>query len=193
MSITIRPLTPGLADDFLHFFDHVAFCDHQDWAGCYCMEGHRKSGDDLFSYFGQKNRACARELILSGRMHGYLAYDGDQVIGWCNADNKRNYLYLTTNASCWPRKDEGLRIMSMYCLTIAPQRRRQGLGTMLLQRVIADAAAQGYDLVEAYPWQEDSTEYAYHGTARMLERLGFERAGEFRDQHSDMHIYQKRL
>lgn len=193
MTIEIRPLTPDMADDFLHYFDDVAFCDHPDWAGCYCMEGHRAADDDLFSCFGEKNRACARELILAGKMHGYLAYDGGEVIGWCNADNKRNYRYLTTNPSYWRAEDEDLRIMVMYCLTIAPDRRRQGLGTMLVQRVIDDAAAQGYDAVEAYPWQDAAGDYPYHGTAHMLERLGFCNMGECHDQHSQQFIYQKRL
>ncbi len=29
-------LTPSLSDDFLLFFDHVAFADNPDWSDRYC-------------------------------------------------------------------------------------------------------------------------------------------------------------
>lgn len=189
MEIDIRPLTAELVKDFLRYFDDVAFCDHDEWAGCYCMEGHRACTDDLLSFFGEPNRTCARELILAGKMQGYLAYDGDEVIGWCNTDDKRNYRYLTTNPACWPESDANLRIKTMYCLSIAPARRGQGVGTAMIQRVVADASAQGYEMVEAYPWKDEKADYPYHGTVRMLERLGFRRTGEFWDQY----IYQQKL
>ena len=193
MPIEIRPLTAELCADFLHYFDNVAFCDHPEWSGCYCMEGHRSADEDLFASFGEPNRACARELVLAGKMRGYLAYDGGNVVGWCNADDKRNYRYLTTNPTYWREADTGLRIKVMYCLSIAADHRRQGLGTMLIQRVIDDALAEGYDAVEAYPWRDASGDYPYHGTVRMLERLGFVNLGECHDQHSEQYIYQKHL
>ena len=40
MSIEIRKLTPELVEDWLGYFDGIAFGDHGDWALCYCLEGH---------------------------------------------------------------------------------------------------------------------------------------------------------
>jgi hypothetical protein len=36
MTVTINPLTAELLDDFVCFFDQVAFTDNPDWASCYC-------------------------------------------------------------------------------------------------------------------------------------------------------------
>lgn len=36
----IRPLTSELCEDWLQYFDKIAFQDHADWAFCYCLEGH---------------------------------------------------------------------------------------------------------------------------------------------------------
>lgn len=43
MDLDIRPLTPEMLDDYLNFFDNVAFTDHPDWSQCYCMHFHWQS------------------------------------------------------------------------------------------------------------------------------------------------------
>jgi len=34
--LIVKELTPSLTDDFLLFFDSVAFVDNPDWSDCYC-------------------------------------------------------------------------------------------------------------------------------------------------------------
>jgi len=34
--LVVKELTPYLRDDFLSFFNHVAFADDPDWSDCYC-------------------------------------------------------------------------------------------------------------------------------------------------------------
>ena len=38
--IVVKELTPSLRDDFLMFFDSVAFADNPDWSDCYCSAYH---------------------------------------------------------------------------------------------------------------------------------------------------------
>ena len=38
--LTIKTLNDETLEDYLYFFDHVAFADHPDWAGCYCTFNH---------------------------------------------------------------------------------------------------------------------------------------------------------
>ena len=40
MEIKIKSLEPELIDDFLYFFDNVAFTDNPDWSVCYCHFHH---------------------------------------------------------------------------------------------------------------------------------------------------------
>ena len=91
MSIEIRKLTPELVEDWLGYFDGIAFGDHGEWALCYCLEGHmtRQANEELKD--PAQRREHARQLILAGKMQGYLAYDGDTVAGWCNANDRENY------------------------------------------------------------------------------------------------------
>jgi hypothetical protein len=37
MDIEIKKLSPALLQDYLSFFDQVAFTDNEEWAGSYCV------------------------------------------------------------------------------------------------------------------------------------------------------------
>lgn len=68
----------------------------------------------------------------------------------------------------------------MVCFCISPAARGQGVASALLERVCADAAAEGYDYVEAYPFHHDDNN-AYHGPLSMYEKAGFENLGNAYD------------
>jgi len=57
---------------------------------------------------------------------------------------------------CWCSDDCGGKDFSVFCFTIAPEMKRKGIGTLLLERVCKDAAQDGFDFVEAYPYKEFS-------------------------------------
>ncbi len=38
--LIVKELMPSLRDDFLHFFDNIAFVDNPDWSDCYCSAYH---------------------------------------------------------------------------------------------------------------------------------------------------------
>lgn len=40
MNLDIRALTYDLLDDYLDFFDNIAFSDNKEWSGCYCVHFH---------------------------------------------------------------------------------------------------------------------------------------------------------
>jgi hypothetical protein len=69
----IKELTPELADDFLSFFDSVAFQDNPRWSSCYCMEGH-VSPEAWNQRTAEDNRRDQEARIRKGDMPGVLAY-----------------------------------------------------------------------------------------------------------------------
>ena len=121
-NITIRPLSPALCEDWLSYFDKIAFQDHEDWAFCYCLEGHldRKTQEEWTD--PKERREKAVELIRTGVMQGYLAYLGDTVIGWCNVNDRENYRYLTEmfrEIGYQTEDAAGTRVKTIYCFLIA--------------------------------------------------------------------------
>ena len=106
MQVDIRPLEPALLEDYLRFFDDVAFADHKEWAWCYCTFYHLGKEDEerLEAEFAgnwtrDALRGIAVGLIQKRALNGYLAYENGQVVGWCNAADKKNYKKLCENRS----------------------------------------------------------------------------------------------
>jgi Acetyltransferases len=179
MNVEIRKLTPDLLDDWLNFFDNIAFSDNDDWSGCYCMcyhwteELNSKKSWNCGKEDAPYNRECAINLIKSGKMQGYLAYHDGKVVGWCNANDK----YDSVNIKL-PLDETGKdgRIKSIVCFCIDPNFRGKGIASRLIEKVCADATNDGYDYVEAYPFCDDGNN-AYHGPISMYEKNGFKAGG----------------
>ena len=174
--ITIRPLCPDRCEDWLRFFDRAAFEDHEDWAFCYCLEGFLDPETQEKWTDPKERREKAIELIQTGEMQGYLAYADNAVIGWCNANDREKYQYLTVmfqRIGYQTNDAPGAKVKSVYCFLIAPQYRGKGVAQRLLNRVCEDAARDGYTCVETYPFADEKLAYQYHGAAMMYTRSGF--------------------
>lgn len=181
--IVIQRLKPELFEDWLHYFDEIAFRDHGDWAFCYCLEGHldRKTQEEWCDPGERRKKAI--ELIKAGEMQGYLAYAGSTVVGWCNVNDRKNYRYLTEmfrEIGFHTETDADTKVKSVFCFLVAPEQRGRGIAQSLLERVCKDAAEEGYTCVEAYPFADEKFEFQYHGTVNMYERNGFAEAADLK-------------
>jgi len=83
------------------------------------------------------------------KMAGYLAYLEDSPVGWCNANDKRNYARLAAdkNLGIDPREKVG----SIVCFVIGPQYRRRGIAKRLLEEACAGFEKKGYACAEGLP------------------------------------------
>ena len=178
MDISIRKLTPELAEDYVRFFDITPHDDDIDDNKCYCVCwcGDDSEGRDFSSR--EKRRAIAYKYVREGALQGYLAYHGDKTVGWCNANTKSECLKCLS----WRRfmdgvpaeeSDAKIKIKSVFCFTIAPEMKRQGIATRLLERVCRDAATDGFGFVEAYPAKNYIDETNFSGHIEMYEKCGF--------------------
>ena len=178
MSIEIRKLTPELAEDYARFFDITPHnLKWQTKCYCVCWCGDEPEGIDCST--DEKRRKAALQYVKSGNLQGYLAYSGDQIVGWCNANAKSDCLkcggwrYLMGSVPTEEFAPE-VRIKSVFCFTIAPEMQRRGIATQLLARVCRDAAGDGFDFVEAYPNKESTAESEdCGGYAEMYKKEGF--------------------
>lgn len=183
MNIVIKKLDSSLLNDWLYYFDNVAFADNDEWAGCYCMCYHwtkelsKKKSWDCSKEDAPYNRKCAVRLIEKGIMQGYMAYHNDKVVGWCNANDKN--AFDNVNFSL-PESIGVERIKSVVCFNISPEFRRMGVASQLLERVCSDAKDDGYEYVEAYPFIHDEN-HAYHGPKSMYEKNGFVQCNKIED------------
>lgn len=178
MNITIKPLTPDLAGDYVRFFDITPhdnnILEHKCYCVCWCNDDYE--GKDFSS--AEKRRAAAIQYVKNGNIHGYLAYHGNDIVGWCNANTKSDCL----KCASWRRfmdyvpldSDENIKVKSIFCFTITPEFQRKGIATLLLRRICEDALKDGFDFVEVYPYKESSYQSSnFGGHFEMYRKSGF--------------------
>lgn len=178
MEIEIRKLTPDLAQEYVHFFDVTPHDVNIDENKCYCViwrSDDSYAGDDHWYPSREERRDHAIQFVRAGSLQGYLAYRGDEIVGWCNAtaDCQRGVDYLR---AYWPIAEyrADIRVKSVFCFVIAPRVQRMGVATQLLERVCQDAAADGFDFVEAYVNKEfTDAAHEFRGPLAMYEKCGF--------------------
>jgi len=165
--LIVKELTPSLKDDFLSFFDHVAFADNPDWSDCYCSAYH---------FTNNKGKAEARReasnLVEEDRMHGFLAYDNGKPVGWCNAASRGSYPGIQWLMS--PGPDKGERVGSIVCFTVASTHRGKGVASHLLNAACDKFSERGLEYAEAYPVKKPpSAAYEFPGPLSMYLKNGF--------------------
>ena len=186
MNLTIRPLTPELFPAYLDYFDNRAFSQTDANGPCYCTCPMQTSDeiDRMVSEFAGDAkgvlRRYAEKMLAEGKIHGYLAFDGDTVVGWCNAADKSAYVPNRYQfVPDFARGDAAGVTMAVVCFSVAPDYRGKGVSTALLRRVIADAKAAGFAAVEGYAHQLKGREdYDFKGPQGLYEKLGFVPAAE---------------
>jgi GNAT superfamily N-acetyltransferase len=187
MNIEIRKLTPDLAEDYVNFFDVTPHDVNIDECKCYCVTWR---SDDSYVSEGywfpsrEERRDHAIQFVRAGSLQGYLAYRGNEIVGWCNAnaDCQGCVDYLR---SYWPIEEycASIKVKSIFCFVIAPKVQRMGVATKLLERVCYDAAADGFDFVEAYVNKEFIySTHDFRGPLAMYEQCGFSKYAEREDK-----------
>ncbi|MFC2112928.1 GNAT family N-acetyltransferase [Bacteroidota bacterium] len=178
MEIEIKSLTPDLLNDYLFFFDNMVFSENPDWSKCYCYSFHFTGTSGQWNK--DSNRAAVISMINDSTLKGYLAYSDDKPIGWCNANDRKNFQALDRYYDVDDKEPD--LVCSIVCFLISPDHRRQGIAQKFLSQVNEDYSSQGYDYLEAYPGKGDlSCEKHYKGPLSLYKKLGFKTYKEFKD------------
>ncbi len=181
MELTIKELTPDLLEDFLHFFDNVAFSDNPGWGGCYCHFYHFPGNmEEWGKATKDQNRNATISLIKEEVMKGLLAFVDEEPVGWCNLNSKEIYEKIAVDNE--PDDTPMGKIASVVCFLIAPAYRKKGVARKLLKHATKILKENGYSWIEAYPRKGDlSDAHSYHGPVSLFESEGFSRVSEDED------------
>jgi len=184
LNIEIRKLQPDLAEEYAHFFDETPHDDHTDKAElpCYCITWRNdETYDDKNTHWyptREERRERAVQFIKAGKMQGYLAYHGERIVGWCNAtaDCQGGVNYMR---EYYPIEEynANVKVKSIFCFVVAPDVKKNGIATRLVDYVCNDATADGFDFVEAYP-NVEYTPLDCRGPLAMYEKCGFSKSTE---------------
>ena len=178
----IERLTPRHSEDYLRFFDHErgpAFADNPEWAKCYCHYYEVPVAISWPTLDGHANRAAMDARIASGEMEGFLAYAGEEVVGWVNAQPYHKLQHacarLRIVAPALPVSPHDAA--AIVCFVTAPDWRRRGVARALLDGALENFTARGFGVVDAFPWNVGPGDTAatdhYHGSPALFAAAGF--------------------
>lgn len=181
--VTVRPVSPDQHEAVMHYFDMVAYADNPNWSKCYCAE---RLVEDYESRTKEQNRAFRSQLILSAKANGLVAYRLGRVVGWCHAAPKTELVNV-----------EGPKVPdvgAIVCFVVAPDQRRQGIATRLLEAALEHLKKRGMTTAEAYPRIGDidparEVYSMYVGPLAMYVKAGFDIA----EKHDDHAVVRRAL
>lgn len=176
--IIIKPLTSELNKDYLDFFDNRAFTDDNPNGPCYCTSPNQdeetiKRMVKKFKIFGVKKtlRKHAVKMLNENKIQGYLAFDGDVSIGWCNAADIESYSGFIPQ---FAKENTCGKTVSIVCFEIAPEYRGKGIASAFIERVCSDAKEKGYVAVEGYAkLSEQRDDFDFQGPVQLYKKAGF--------------------
>jgi ribosomal protein S18 acetylase RimI-like enzyme len=173
--VTVRVVSPDQHEAVMHYFDMVAYADNPNWSKCFCME---RLVDDYASRTKQQNREARSELIRSAKANGLVAYRLGRVVGWCHAAPKHELLNV--------EGEKDPKVGAIVCFVVAPDQRRQGVATTLLEAALEHLRKRGMTAAEAYPFLGEIdlahwSQINYVGPLSMYVKAGFEVA----EKHGD--------
>lgn len=164
--IEVRRLTPARRADFFRL--HAG---PNGWGECYCVAWWLSSWDDWADRTAEQNRTFREELFARDEDDGYLAYDGEDPVGWCQVGPRDR---LGKLASQYALEPDPLT-WAVSCFFIAEHARGTGVARRLLAHVIADLGERGVSRLEAFPSRGEDLDpgEAWTGPERLFRAAGF--------------------
>lgn len=116
--------------------------------GCWCMWWRRQKAE-FEAAKGEGNRKALRRLAMDGEPLGVLAYEGEEVVGWCAVAPRDDYPRME-RSRILARVDDR-PVWSVSCFFVRKSHRRQGVSVPLLRAAADYAAGRGARTLEGYP------------------------------------------
>ena len=181
--IQIKPLSPDMGKQFTSYLDTLDFSHAEHWHFCYCQYYHVDCTSVAWRQrSAEQNKALAEQNIENGVMHGLVALDGDQMVGWVNVNDVSNYALLKDDNELHQYPG---RSAVVVCFVIHPDYRRQGLAEKMLAEAVEESRRQGFDQIFGRPFLwSNHPERQYHGVPKMFETLGFTEISETNGVHT---------
>lgn len=144
-SFHLRPLETADWPNLVRLFGAKGAC-----GGCWCMWPRVPRGGKAWEEAkGSKNRERFRRLVRAGKVHGVLAFSGEEPVGWCSFGPRATFPRLDGIRAL--QRDWSDDTWSIVCFYLLPAWRGQGIATRLLEAATAQAFARGAREIEGYP------------------------------------------
>jgi GNAT superfamily N-acetyltransferase len=127
---------------------------------------------------GRKNRDAFRRLIKAGKVHGVLAFTGEEPVGWCCFGPRSTFPRIVRVRAL--QRETPDTTWSVVCFYIPARWRGKGVATQLAKAATERAFALGAKEVEGFPVvpkkapEKVPAAFAWTGVPALFEAVGFE-------------------
>ena len=168
----IRPLDPESWDAFADLAER----HNGVWGGCWCTYFHLYP-DPTEERRALGHREFKHQLVLAGRTHAALVFDGDEAVAWAQYGTVDEVANIHHRKE-WEKGVTRRPDFRITCLFVDRRYRRNGMATVAVRGALALIAADGGGRVESYPHdlppgKKTSASFLYNATRTMYESLGF--------------------
>ncbi len=125
--------------------------------------------------------------INENELQGYLVFENDKPIGWCNANDRLNYQRLLRDYDLIDNPND--KVCSVVCFLIHPDYRRQGISQKILEKIITDCSNMDYDYIESYPKKGKPGASNFKGSILLYERNDF----KIHKEYDTYYVMRKKL
>ena len=165
MRLTIRLLTPDIWPAFEDLFGKNGACN-----GCWCM--YWRIGTAYRKRPGDKNKTEFREIVKRGPPPGFIAFDGNKAIGWCQLTSRDALPWLDRHRRL--KRVDQEPVWSLSCFYVRKGYRRKGVTGALISAAVKAAKRAKAPALEAYPLDANKTPSASgNGYLTTFVRAGF--------------------
>lgn len=139
---------------------------------CRCVAWWVESWDGWAERTAEQNYELRQALLAEGEYDGYLLFESEEPIGWCQVGRRDRLMKLVNQMALAPSP----QTWAITCFLVAPGYRQQGVAAEMLKMVLADLRAKEIEVVEAYPRRGANLEAAdlWNGPEKMFAEAGFE-------------------
>ena len=168
----VKPLGPDNWDAFAQ----LAGLHNGVWNGCWCTWFHTLYAEKDKGRTSESNRALKEQLVIEGRAHAALVFDGEEAVAWCQYGSPEEL------PNIYHRKEYEavlyrLPDYRLTCFFVDKKYRRTGVAGVALHGALQLIAEAGGGVVEAYPQDTDgqkvSASFLYSVTRSLFEQAGF--------------------
>jgi GNAT superfamily N-acetyltransferase len=168
--IVCRELEPGLWPQLEALFGRNGAC-----GGCWCQWWRIAGVEHWKDVKGEVAHERLHQAVLSGGVHGILAFDEETPVGWCSFEPRTSLPRVERSPRFKGRPGEGVWFVG--CFFILRGWRRRGLSELLLKHAITAMESRGARVVEAVPMathgRPQADGFLFTGTRGIFERQGF--------------------
>jgi GNAT superfamily N-acetyltransferase len=173
LKLHIRQLTSEDWPAIVRLFGDKGAC-----GGCWCMWPRVPQGGKCWHEAkGAKNRERFRRLVKAGKVHGVLAFAGEEPVGWCSFGPRSTFPRLERVRAL--QRDWSDTTWSIVCFYIPSRWRGRNVATKLLEAATKEAFALGATEIEGYPVVPNQPEkvpaaFAWTGVPALFETAGYQ-------------------